>query len=208
MKLTQILSGVVSGLPCILMGARLALVWKDPLRYEKGRWVRLGVGIMVMEFIVVHSGMMMAGYLQKINKPDYGIAPLIIMLLVYALFVVTISLGFKSRSLMISFASIIAGRFTAFALSPSGANAFVFMQSAVSMSLYMLAVILSLTGLPRLGITEALAKDLMKGSGSGLWVEKPHRAIGAAAFYFFALGLADILFLTWFDPHGFTALFK
>lgn len=35
---------------------------------------------------------------------------------------------------------------------------------------------------------------MRKDGASGLWVEKPHRAIGAATIYFLLLGLAQLYF--------------
>ncbi|MEK6793873.1 MAG: hypothetical protein AABZ39_03800 [Spirochaetota bacterium] len=199
MKLLQIIAAVSAGLPCIFLGIRLILVWKDPLRYEQGRWVRLGVGILVMEFIVVHSGVMMAGFLQD-KKDMASVVPAVgLMVLFYGIFAVAFSIAFKSRGLLISFGSIIVGRVIAFTIGQSASIPIVMAQSIISIVLYLGAVAVSIIGLPRLGITEPVARDLMKGSGGGLWIEQPHRAIGAAAFYFIALGLAEMLFLSWFD---------
>lgn len=199
MKLLQIIAAVSAGLPCIFLGIRLILVWRDPLRYEQGRWVRLGVGILVMEFIVVHSGMMMAGFLHGKEGLAALFPDVAIMLGVYLLFAVAFSAAFKSRGLLISFLFIIIGRLVAFAIGHGASIPIVMAQSVLSIGLYGIAVVISIIGLPRLGITKGIAADLMKGSGSGLWVDEPHRAIGAAAFYFIMLGLTEISILSWFD---------
>ena len=54
--------GVLTAAPCFVLAATLILTWIDPMSVNQGKWVRFGVGIMVLEFVLVHSGAMMSSW--------------------------------------------------------------------------------------------------------------------------------------------------
>ena len=76
-------------------------------------------------------------------------------------------------------------------------------RSVIGTTLFIAVVVASsLLPFPRFGITDEIASAQRTPGSSGLWVDEPHRAIGAGALYFLALGVVELLFLSWIDPSG------
>lgn len=199
--LLQALSALVSAIPCFFMAARLARVWKDPASVEGGRWVSMGVGIMILEFVLVHSGTAV-GHLGisegTVARKMAGFAGLGAL---YLAFAAVISLAFKSRSLLTTFLVVMAGRFVTVVVGISQNDArFLYVQSGAAAILYFFVVFGTLFGpLPRLGLT-AEAAEKYRPPGEGTWVDQPHLPIGGGVIYFTLLGLLDLFVFSWIDP--------
>jgi len=188
-------------IPCFRMGFQLLAVWRNPMACENGRWVQLGVGVFVLEFILLHAGI----FIGAVTMDAGGAAAILGTLglaAFYTLFAAAIAWGFKSRMLFMSFLSLVVGRFVAVLLGISQDDTQLFMaHSLVAMAIYFVLVFASVfLPWPRLGITEAIAAQTRVPNASGLWVEQPHRAIGPATVYFLLLGLVEVLLMTWVDP--------
>jgi hypothetical protein len=198
--LWQLVSAVSASLPCFAMGWRLARVWKDPLAVEEGRWINLGVGIMVLEFVIVHSGVAFAGLIGSAEGTGRRLLGAGGLAVLYFIFAGTIALAFRSRLLLGTYLLIMGGRAIAVIVGASQGEArFIVAQSVTAIVLYFGAVILSLFPLPRLGMTEEKVAPFRDPAASGHWIDKPHCAIGAGAVYFFLLGAADLFVLSWID---------
>lgn len=197
----QVLMALTFALPCFLMSARLFAVWRDPMAVEGGRWVRLGIGVFVMEFILAHAGIMLASF-GGADSPMGEWGGLIGLTLFYGLFALAISAAFQSRMLLHSFLWLIGLRYAAIVLGISAAESRLLLaHSLVAMFIYFPMVFLSvLLPWPRWGITETIAAEQRDPAASGSWVEEPHRAIGPAAVYFLLLGLTEVGLMTWIDP--------
>jgi hypothetical protein len=198
----QALMAIAFALPCFLMAARLLRVWRDPMSIEAGGWVRLGVGVFVMEFILLQAGIFLAGLSVDARMRGAGWLQTLGLTAFLGLFAVAIALAFRSRMLFFSFLWMIGGRFLALAIGISAqTKALLQAHAMISMAIYFAMVVLSvMLPWPRLGITAAIANATRDPRASGTWVEEPHRAIGAAAVYFALLGVAEIALLTWVDP--------
>ena len=205
MRLAQPLMAISFAVPCFGMGMQMLRVWRDPMKYENGRWVQLGVGVFVLEFILLHAGIMIGA--QSMDASS-GISMLGTLLLTgfYALFAAAIAFAFKSRMLFMSFLSLVVGRFVGLMLGMSMDDKALFLaHSLVAMAIYFVLVFASVfLPWPRLGITEKVAADTRMPNSSGLWVDQPHRAIGPATVYFFLLGCIELLLMTWINPGAIT----
>lgn len=191
----QWLVALAAAIPCFLMAHRLWRVWRDPESVDGGRWVEYGISILVMEFIIIHSGAAMGG-LAGSESPAVTLISLVGLIAFYSLFAAAIAFGMKSPGLFTSFLVIMLGRVvTILWATGNEVSGYLLTQSIVSVVLYMFVAILSLLPLPAFGLADPkYARALRKDGGSGLWVDKPHRAIGAATIYFFLLGLAQVYF--------------
>ena len=56
----RLFEGLITALPCFTLAVTLLWTWIDPMSIDNGHWVRFGVGIMVLEFVLVHSGAFIA----------------------------------------------------------------------------------------------------------------------------------------------------
>jgi hypothetical protein len=85
---------------------------------ETGRWLPPAAGLFVLEFILVHSGamlpMLMAArkLLPEGVKPALlqGIKPLLLLSAMYVVFIIAITLSFKSWQLLLTFSGIMVPR--------------------------------------------------------------------------------------------------
>jgi hypothetical protein len=121
---------------------------------------------------------------------------------VQAVIAVAFAFGFKSPMLFHSFLWLIGGRFLALLLGISGsATRLLMAHSVVAMMIYIGMVVLSVfLPWPRLGISTEIAARTRVPNASGIWIEEPHRAIGAATVYFVLLAIAELALLSWIDP--------
>lgn len=206
-KLAQVVMALSFAAPCFGMGLRLLAVWRDPASVDEGRWVRLGVGIFVLEFIMLHAGIMMGAAAAAADSAALRVGGMLGLTAFYAIFAAAIAFGFKSRMLFTSFLWMVGGRFAAMVIGISAADqALLLAHSVLAMLIYFPVVFASvILPWPRLGITDAVAEEARVPGSGGLWVEQPHRAIGPAAVYFLLLGPAEITLMTWVDPTGFRA---
>jgi len=189
-----ILMALSFAVPSLAMGLRLLHVWRRPLEIEDGSWVSLGVGVMVMEFILVHAGVALASV--ALSNENLFDRVLITLGLVgfYGVFALAISAAFKSRMLLESFLWMIGGRLLALIIGISAEEAdLILAYSLLSMGVLMPIIFVSgFLPFPRLGITSELAQAHRLVGARGLWFDEPHRAIGAGAIYFLALGAATL----------------
>jgi hypothetical protein len=58
--------------------------------------------------------------------------------------------------------------------------------------------------IPRFGITPDVASATRLAGASGVWIDHPHRAIGAATAYFFLPGVVELTLMTWIDTSALT----
>jgi hypothetical protein len=198
----QVLMAIIFAMPCFLMAARLLRVWRDPMSVEAGNWVRLGVGLFVMEFVLLQAGLFLAGLSVDARMRGAGWLPTLGLTAFLGLFAAAVALAFRSRMLFFSFLWVIGARFLALAIGISAqAKALLHAHAVTAMLIYFAMVVLSvMLPWPRLGITAAITDATRNPAESGAWVEEPHRAIGAATVYFLLLGIAEIALLTWIDP--------
>jgi len=188
--------------PCFSMGWQLLKVWRDPMSVENGRWVNLGIGVFVFEFILLHAGIMLGATTMDASSGIFASAGTFFLAGFYLLFAAVFAYAFKSRMLFMSFLWMVVGRFIAVMIGTSLEDRQLFMaHSIVAMGIYFPMVFASVfLPWPRLGITVAIAAQTRDPRASGLWVEQPHRAIGPATAYFFLLGAVEVLLMTWVDP--------
>lgn len=197
-ELWQPLSAIVVAVPCFTMAYTLGCVWRNPESVEEGRWVKIGVGVLIIEFLVIHSGGMLAGFGQKQNWQE-GVA-LVMLIPLYLLFGWAVSYYTRSRQLFWSFILLLFGRLVAIILDDTGeALALMVQRTTVSVLIYFPLVFLSITSLiPHWGMADPKYAKAMQADGTtGVWAEHPHRAIGAATIYFFLLGIAELGYLSW-----------
>ena len=195
--LAQAAMALAFAAPSFTLGFKLLAVWRDPMSVDGGRWVRYGVGLFVMEFILLHAGVMLGG--AAANGP-WGMT--LLLLGFYALFAGAFALAFRNAALFYSFLWLIGGRAVGSLLGLAADSQPLFLaHSLLGMGLYFVLVMTSvfLPG-PRRGITEAIAAEQRVPNSSGLWAEQPHRAIGPAAVYYILLGIVEVGLLTWIDP--------
>ncbi len=192
-------SAVAASAPCFYLAWTLVQVWRDPLSIDQGSWVRFGVGLMVLEFVLLHSGAFIAAMVATRQHLKGKLKLLGILLLFYSLMVWGFAVSFESAALVWIFVAVTAGRvaaaITAGADGKLAAGAMA-ARSAIGLLLYLFTVFASVfLPIPEWGITPSIVADVYPDRGNGVWEVEPQRAIAAAAVYFLLLGMAELFIL-------------
>jgi len=164
------------------------VAWIEPARVGGERGVASLVGLMVMEFLVIHSSAFL-GSLALAGKLGRGhLKEILGLSAVYLSFALGVSLGFKNPWFLVGFIGLHANRLVPVLLGRGASaadNAAWLGRWALGAVLYLFAAFLTvLLPVPGLGVTFSLS-----GYGSGLWVDDPQRALAMGVLYFGLQGL-------------------
>lgn len=186
------LASALAAVPCFYLCIKLFAVWADPLAHSGGDWLRFGIGLMLMEFILLHSGVFMAAVLAIQSSRSKQVAAWFGLALFYGLMVWGFSVALDSPALLWIFVSIVVGRsLPSFLQREQGVGAGM-ARSAMGAPIYILIVFASVfIPVPEWGITPAVIEQVYPDRGGGLWEDEPQRAIAGAAVYFGLMGLAE-----------------
>ena len=162
--------------------------WIDPLHFGGGM-VKSLMLVMMMEFLVVHSG----AFIGLAVMSDTATARQKTLVIAgfgafYMLFAGAFSLAFRSWWPALSFLWLLAAKFATVWLTPlppAEETQRVKALWALSVAAYLLSVFAGvLLPLPALGITDDVIPKLGL-VGSGLWIDHPQTVIASGAIYFF-----------------------
>lgn len=195
----HLVAGVMGAAPCWVMAILFFRVWQTPMVIDEGRWVKLAVGIMVLEFILVHSGGFFGALSQRTDKTgrqitlSHRIALMVGLVCVYLIFAASFSVAFKSWYLFGVFCWVTASRLLSMFLDTKHDSNTMMARSGVSVMLYVSAAFLSIfVRIPRAGLTPEVLNAVYPGRGSGEWEQNPQQALLAGMFYFGLLGLWEL----------------
>jgi hypothetical protein len=185
---------------CWWLAANLYRSWQTPLAVENGRWVPLGVGIMLMEFVVVHSGVMLA---MPMSKEAWGSGrrrrfsrrtSLILMSVTYVALATAIAASLKSLELFLMFSGIIISRWAGLLIDSDTARDQQFNRSLLSFLLFLIAVILAfVVKFPPGGLTPMILRRLGAGANA-------QQALAAGVIYFGLSGVVEATGPFWQRP--------
>ena len=189
------LAALLTATPCFYLTFMLVAAWVDPLAWDNGRWVRFGVGLLALEFVLLHSsGFMSAIYSGQLpHRKRYSL--MTGLLLFYSAIVWAFAETFDSYRLIIIFAAITLGRIISMVQAASRSRDAMSARSALGIVLYVLIGFLTVAvAVPELGVTREVLDQVYPGRGGGLWERHPERAMAGAALYFFLVGFAELFY--------------
>lgn len=189
------ISGILAAGPQFYLAWLLLQVWIDPASIENGAWVRLGVGLMALEFILVHSGVFIASLACAKISTIKKLVSFTGLALFYSAFAWAFSTSLGGMSLLKVYGFVMAGRLS-FILSgvDEAAQKRAIGMSALSVLIYLLMIFASvLFSWPEMGLTFEMVQKFYPDHGGGLWEQEPHRAIGAAVVYFALMGFFELI---------------
>ena len=190
------IAAIAAAVPCFYLSWVLANVWREPMAWNNGNWVRLGVGLLLLEFILLHSGAFMVGVLGQQANSKQQLKVAATLLTFYSLVVWGFAMSLDTPALLWIFAGIILGRSLNLLLNPKDSKQAIMARSGIGVLLYLLVVFGTVfLPIPELGITDTVLSEVYPDRGGGLWEREPERAIAGAALYFFLIGLAEITVL-------------
>lgn len=186
---------MMSATPEILASATYFAAWFTPASLPPGMPKALVLGILV-EFLVVHSGGLLAGWMEHRGEKARKALPSVFALAaVYLLFAGAFGLAFKSWTPVWIMGWLIGSRVVTVLVDRRERRDEIDRQRALwvlgALLYLLLAFICTLLPLPRFGIDDA-ARAAMDLPGSGTWIDDPHRPLAMGAFYFALLAWAEL----------------
>jgi hypothetical protein len=190
---------LAAALPDLCMGAVYLAAWIAPARLGAQPIAPLTL-IMLLEFLVVHSG----GFAGKVMlgplRSDRKVTALIGLGIFYTLFVAAFALAFRTWWPVVSFWVLMMNRMLSVLLgqAQSGDERAMLQRGWAAGVLFYLAFggLTTMVPMPRLGLTsDLLASQHLP--GSGLWIDQPWRVMAFGFLYFTATGLSELVEHRW-----------
>jgi hypothetical protein len=178
---------------CWFMSGLFLTAWWWPRQLENGAWVKLGVGILVLEFILIHSG----AFFNQLMTQKAGWArtrTLLGLVLLYGVFGFAIAFAFRSWWLLGSFASVMGARIWSLFAGEDEMTRALSQRRVVASAMLFLGLTFAtiLLPVPQGGINYKLLREVWPGHGRGIWENHPERALAMGTAYFFLLGLVEL----------------
>jgi hypothetical protein len=188
-----LLKGLISAGPDFILAGSFFLVWLFPFHFGENS-VKYFMVLMLLEFVVIHS----TAFLTKISLAKTSLlkklGSFFGMVLFYSLFAGGFSWWLGSVYPLISFWFLTVMKYPSlfFAKATEKVENAMINSWAVMTMAYLGGVFATLVlPIPRFGITNAVVKQLNL-SGTGIWIEQPHRVIAFGLIYFAILGLYEL----------------
>jgi hypothetical protein len=188
---------LAAGLPDFATAFLFLATWIRPAWLGRD-WVRHGVLMMLVEFLVIHAFgfLFVAGHEADAEGPGATLAVLGLGAL-YLLFAVAFGFAFKSWWPVFTIGWLIGSKLWSLHLASDDGTerGMAVLVWGVSTAAYFGGIFLTaLLPLPRFGVRGSLHDYGMKGAARGAWVDSPHRALAFGFLYFLTVGAAR----TWF----------
>jgi len=186
---------LMSATPEIVASATYFAAWFAPASLAPGLPKALVLGMLV-EFLVVHSGGFLAGWMEHGGESVRKALPRMLALAaLYLVFSAGFALGFESWTPVWVMGWLIGSRVLTILVDRRERRDEIDRQRALwilgAVLYLLLAFVCTLLPLPRFGVDGA-ARDAMDLPGSGIWIDDPHRPLAMGAFYFGLLAWAEL----------------
>lgn len=192
-RVTHTIGCLASAIPCFVLVYVLARVWVDPMSVDGGAWVPLAVGLMALEFVVLHSGVFMGTLALKAKTPVKRVGVFAGLAGMYGLFALGFSLSIGTWTIVEIFGFLMAGRFVTLVVAAGEGKEQLVARSATGVVAYIPVVFLTVfVSFPELGVNFQVLEEVYPNRGGGLWEQHPERAIAGAVIYFGIMGLIEL----------------
>ena len=200
-------AALLGALPDFSLAFLFLSTWLHPLA-RRELMVRDLTALMLLEFVVMHSSMLMFFSVLSDEPKRTKVAILLGGSAVYALFAAAFAASFHSWWPFLSFWMLTANRLASVLLgaAPDSRQRALTRQTwVVSVAAYLFGTAVTASVVvPALGVTpEVIARQHF--SGGGLWIDEPYRCLAFGALYFGVQGLsgvADFLMLRHWQKTG------
>jgi len=187
----KFIGSVCSGLSCLYLAYALIGVWLEPMNWDNGHWVRFGVGLLLLEFLLLHSAAMFAAVAQSDKPPQAKRRHMLLMSGMYLLMCLGFSLAMDSFTLLAILGTVTVSRVVTTLVGEQQTG--MPKRAAYGTVVYLLCVGLTVvTEFPQMGITKEVLDAVYPTRGGGLWERYPQNAIVGGALYFGIMGLLEI----------------
>ena len=189
----KLILALVGAVPSLILGYVLFSVWVNPMAWDDGHWVPYGIGLLLVEFLILHSSVMI-NHLAATQENLVGKLKLFAgLLLFYGLMGFGFAKTTNSPTLLFLLIAIMLARFVSALGADLRKDQAFNKRAAFGVTMYLLVAAISVfIDFPELGITDTVLREVYPERGSGLWERHPEQAIVAAALYFSLTGIAEL----------------
>lgn len=175
---------------CFATAGFFVLAWQAPMAFEDGAWVKLGVGVILAEFLVIHSGTIVTELAAR-GASRLGLG---IIVGIYGLFALGLWWAFGGAGIGWLLIGLMIARGQALFHRPTVLDlAYGRRRSIISALLFLgLGLASVVIPLPAGGIDATLLDVLWPDRGQGVWEAEPWRALAMGACYFALLGAVEL----------------
>jgi len=197
--LQRITLAALGGIPMLFLAVLLLRVWIDPMSVDNGGWVKFAASLVLLEFILLHSGAFMAvgplicprrwqrlGWFLGFGVFYFG------AIAAYGQFT-----GGRYIAWLL-FALITSRLLTLVIFHDKKGTILMFQRSAFGIVILLLTAAVIFIPWPMLGFTEEVRLAAL-GSADDLLTNHPQRAIAWGIVYFFLMGIFE-LYMGWYLP--------
>jgi len=201
-KAYQLVVAICFAVPSLQLALKYLGVWRAPLDAREGSAVRSTIASLGIEFLHLFATMVLLMFLYQ-SPAGPGFVTLCAIAL-HILLVIGTSRKFTGqiRRELIVFVVL---RGTALVLgSAVDARDFLLLHTSIALFIFIPLMFFSLMlPVPRWGVTEEVAAQIVDPKAVGAWEKQPHRGLFAGVAYFLVLGLFESLLLSRVDPTEF-----
>lgn len=184
---------VVASAPSLALAYILFNVWLDPMAWDNGGWVPYGVGLLLMEFLILHSNVFITHYTATHTRFSDKLKSFAGLLALYSLMGAGFALSTDSPTLLIMLVTIMISRFISALRADSVQDGTFPRRAALGIVAYLLITAGTVfIPIPEMGVTASVLQEVYPNRGGGLWERLPHRPIVGAEVYFSLMGIAEL----------------
>ncbi len=195
----RIVFSALGGVPLILLSLMLWRIWTDPLSIDDGGWVRIAANMVLIEFLLLHSGAFMAAGPVLFEKFRYRLAWFAGFFSIYTAAIIGIASWSKGHYVFWMLLGVLISRLMVLVVLPDRKGTIMMLQrSAVGMVTLIVTAAIMLLPLPQLGLTEEI-RSANFGPATDMLSEYPQRTIAWGMAYFCLMGLVEF-FVGWKLP--------
>jgi len=189
----RIVLALAGGIPVLIVSGILLSIWIDPGSVADGRWVKLAAMMIIIEFVLLHSGAFMAVGPAVWKKSTQQLAWFTAMCLFYGLFLVAIAHWSEGGAYVVwMLVGILLSRLlTLVILRDKRGTMMMLMRSALGMMVLMASLLLTSFAWPEFGISDTVVWEAFGRQDDAL-SENPERFIAAGVVYFAIMGLIEL----------------
>lgn len=191
--LIRILLAALGGVPMLLLAITLALTWIDPAGPESASWLRAAATLVLIEFLLLHSGAFMAVGPMLSDRLWPRLLWFLGFGLVYGYSLVTFAQWTGSNYVLWVLLGVLLSRvITLVILQDKRGTILMLQRSAVGMVILLLTGLICFLPLPPLGITEQLRYEAF-GAADDFLREHPQRTLAWGVVYFLLMAFVEVL---------------
>lgn len=182
---------IAGAAPLLAISITLVMIWIEPMSVAEGGWLRLAASLVVIEFLLLHSGAFMSVGPAICKKHWQQIAWFLGFALFYGLFFAGISVMVGGNHVVWLLTGVLLTRLvTLLIIRDKRGTVLMLTRSTVGMVILLLTMLVALIPWPGLGITETVRYETF-GSAQDMLSEHPQRLIAWGVLYYFLMALVE-----------------